>query len=230
MSTTTNPRIYEAFDEEAKGIDVQDLMAGMLEQFNADKGYKPTVTDEVKIRKMLLAKKYIEREQERLTLLKAAVVADWDERIRAKGKEIEGIADFIESYLKNQNNGKKLSLDVGTVTLRRSAPKVKLIDDKKEEAIAFLKQHGQFDSFAKAPELDTALLQKAYVTQFNKLVETETERRIEIEVKEKTKVTKKREGEIKLEVEREMAPDYYAKLPGFLKYIPEEQKVSITMK
>jgi hypothetical protein len=227
---TTNPKIYEAFEEEAKGIDVQDLMSQMMEQFNADKGYTPTVTDEIKIRKMLLAKKYIEREQGRLAHLKAAIVADWDEKIMNKGKEIEGINDFIESYLKHHNNGKKISLDVGTATLRRSAPKVKLDIEKKEEAVAFLKQHNVLESFQKPAELDSTLLQNSYVTQFNGLVIEETEKRIAEEKELAGKITKKREGELKLIVERELAPDYYSKLPDFMQYIPEEQKLSITMK
>lgn len=228
--TATNPKIYEAFEEEAKGIDVEGLMAQMMESFQADKGYKPTVTDEVKIRKMLLARKYIEREQDRLTHLKAAIMADWDEKIQAKQKEIQSINEFIEGYIKNQNGGKKLSLDVGTATLRRSAPKVKLNPEKKDDAIAFLKHHGVLESFQKPADLDVSLLQNSYVKQFNDMVEEKAEARIAAEKEEKGKITKKREGEIKLEVERELAEGYFGKLPEFMQYVPEEQKLAITMK
>jgi hypothetical protein len=226
----TNPKVYEAFEEEAKGIDIQGLMSQMMEQFNNEKGYTPSVTDEIKIRKMLLAKKYIEKEQERLVHLKAAIVEEWDVKIKAKAKEIEDITEFIGSFVKNHNGGKKLSLDVGTVSLRRSAPKVKLDAEKKEDAVAFLKQHNQLESFLKPAELDVTLLQNAYISQFSSQVETEAARRIAIEVEEKSKITKKREGEIKLEVERELAPAYFEKLPEFMNYIPEEHKVTITMK
>lgn len=227
-----NEYIDQAFEEEGKGIDIQELMAQMMASVNEEKGYTPSVADELRIRKMMLARRYIEAEMNRLVLLKAAIMQDWDLKIKAKADDIQSINDFIESYLKNQNQGKKLALDVGTASLARSAPKTKLDPEKKEDAINFLKQHNILESFQKPAELDATLLQNSYITQFKQLVEVEVERRIaqEVEASEKGKITKKREGEIALEVERDMAPDYYAKLPDFMKYIPETQKLSIRMK
>jgi hypothetical protein len=232
MVVIDNSRIHEAFEEEAKGIDVQDLMAQMMESFNQEKGYTPTVVDEVRIRKMMLARNYLTKEKERLVILKQAIMNDWDERIAAKSGEIQSINDFIESYLKNYNQGKKLALDVGTATLSRTAPKAVLDAEKKEEAVNFLKQHGVLSSFQKPAELDVTLLQNSYTNQFKELVEKEAKERIqkEVDASDKGKITKKRENEITLEVEAELAADYYAKLPDFMKYVPEQQKLSIRMK
>jgi hypothetical protein len=228
--TAANPRLYEAFEEEAKDIDVQDLMEQMLASFNEKKGYTPTPADEIRIRKMMLARKYIEKEASHLTLLRDAISEDWNTKINRKAQEVQGINDFIEKYLKEANGGQKLSLDVGTATLRRSAPKAKVVDVDK--ATEFLKEHGQLSAYLKAPLLDSTLLQNAYINQFGTLVEAETEIRILLESKAnaKGKITKKREGEIKLEVEKALADDYYTQLPDFLEYVPESQKLSITMK
>ncbi|MEB2276983.1 hypothetical protein LAV82_23475 [Bacillus sp. ILBB4] len=225
---TANPKLYEAFAEEAQDINVQDLMAQMLENYNQEKGYVPTPADEIRIRKMMIAMKFLEEERNHLAMLKQAIMDEWDTRIKAKSKDIDGIKEFIEKYIKDANQGKKLSLDVGTATLRRNPPKVKVTDT--EKAVEFLKQHNMFEQFAKAPVLDTTLLQNSYINDFNKQVATETERRVAVEKEEKGKITKKREGEIKLEVEREWADQYYGQLPEFMKYEPENQKVSITMK
>ncbi|MNH31690.1 hypothetical protein D3C79_920780 [compost metagenome] len=99
-------------------------------------------------------------------------------------------------------------------------------------AIEFLKEHGQLASFQKAPELDTTLLQNAYINQFNELVDKEAKERIKKEIEEspKGKITKKRESEIKLAVEKELADSYFGNLPKFLKYEPEKQSLSIKMK
>jgi|GEM_PF-6250576 len=228
--TAANPKLYEAFAEEAKDINVAELMQQMMEAFNQEKGYTPTPMDEIRIRKMMLARKHLEKEAERLIILRDAIIDDWNTKIKNKEKEIENINRFIEKYLKEVNNGEKLSLDIGTAALRRSAPRVKVID--KDKARAFLQEHGQLEKFLKAPELDTTLLQNAYLNDFHNRVEQEAQKRIqeEIAASPKGKITKKREGEIRLEVERELADSYFNRLPDFLEYIPEEQKLSITMK
>lgn len=227
---TDQEKLYAAFDEEAKTIDVQDLMAQMMESVNAEKGYEPNPIDELKIRKMMLARKFIEKEANRLAMLRDAIKAEWDEKVKRKLDEVNGINEFIEMWIKKYNKGQKLSLDVGTATLRRSAPKVKVNDVVK--AKAFLEQHKQLASYQKAPELDTTLLQNAYINQFNKLVEEEAKKVIEEEIKSSKngKITQKREKEIKLAKEQELADSYYQKLPDFFDYIPEAQNLSITMK
>ncbi len=226
----SNPKLHEAFEEEVKDINIEDLMQEMLGSFNQEKGYTPTPIDEIRIRKMMLARKYIEHEAKRLKVLRDAVKEEWDKRIDKKNEEAAAINDFIEKYLKDFNDGKKLSLDVGTATLKRTAPKTKVIDV--ERAKKFLKEHGKLDLFLKAPDLDVTLLQDTYLNQFDKMVEKETKERIkkEIEASDKGKITKKREKEIKLEVENDLSDDYFNSLPDFMKYIPESKKLSITMK
>lgn len=224
--------LIEAYEEEAKDINIEELMAEMLGNFNETKGYTPTPADEIRIRKMMLAKRYLEKEAERLTFLRDAIVEDWNAKIKRKLQEVTSIEEFIEKWIKEVNGGNKLSLDVGTATLRRSAPKVKLKADQIEQAKAFLEKHGQLESYLKPAPLDATLLQNAYINQFNKLVEEETNKRIakEVEASAKGKITKKREGEIKLQVEQELADNYYQSLPEFFEYIPESKSLSITMK
>lgn len=225
-------KLHEAFEEEAKDINIEDLMAEMLGNFNQEKGYTPTPADEIRIRKMMLAKRYIEKEAERLTMLRDAIMDDWNAKIKKKYQEAESIVEFIEKWIKEVNKGEKLSLDVGTATLRRSAPKVKVKADQIDAAKAFLQEHGQLQAYLKPAPLDTTLLQNAYIKQFESIVEKEAKARIEEEVKAsaKGKITKKREGEIKLQVEQELADQYYKGLPEFFEYIPENKKLSITMK
>lgn len=226
----TNPKLYEAFEEEAKEINVEDLMQEMLNSFNQESGYNPSATDEIRVRKMMLARKYIEKDVEHLTLLKKAVMEEWDARINKKREEINGLNGLIEKYIKDANKGKKLSLDVGTATLRRSAPKTKIVNI--EKAKAHLQEKGELQKFLKAPELDTTLLQKTYINKFNEKVEKETEIQIqqEVEASEIGKITKKREKEIKLEVEQRLSDSYFNDLPEFVEYVPESESLSITMK
>lgn len=227
---TANPKLYEAFEEEAKDINLEELMAQMLGAFNDEKGYEPTPADEIRIRKMILARKYIEKDIDRLAMLRDAVKDDWNAKINRKKDEIKGIDEFVEKYLKDINKGKKLSLDVGTATLRRNPPKTVVVDE--EKARSFLQDHNQLHLYLKPAPLDVSLLQKAYVNQFNDMVEKQTKERIKEEVaaSDKGKITKKREGEIKLEVEAQLADQYFTSLPDFLQYVPENKKISITMK
>lgn len=222
-------KLYEAFAEEAKEIDLQSLMAEMMESYNQEKGVQPNPLDELKVRKLMLARKYVEREVERLVLLKNSIMQEWDERIAKKAKEIEGIAGLIEHYIKNVNNGQKLSLDIGTATLRTSAHKVKVEDE--EAAREFLQEHGVLQNYLKSPQLDIPLVQASYMNQFNAHVEQVSNQRIEAEKEANGgKITKKREKEIAKQVEEEALPSFQASLPTFLRYVPEEKKLSITMK
>ncbi|ARC67295.1 hypothetical protein B14_200084 (plasmid) [Bacillus licheniformis] len=224
----TNPKLYEALEEEAKDINIEDLMNEMLESFTQEKGCIPTPTDELKVRKMVLARKYIEREIDRLTMLRDAIKAEWDQKIQKKKEEIDGLNGLIEKYIKDANNGKKLSLDVATVSLKRTGPKAVVIDE--EKARDFLKQHNQLEKYLKKPALDSTLLQNAYSNDFKNLVAKEAERRIIIEEKSKGPLSKKRKKEIELEVETEWAEKFFSELPDFMQYKPEKKTLSITMK
>ncbi|MCD7911046.1 hypothetical protein KC480_05840 [Bacillus velezensis] len=223
-----NLTLYEAFEEEVRDINIEDLMNEMIESFNKDKGYTPTPNDELKIRKMILARKYTEKEIERLTMLRDAVKADWDKKIEKKKDDIEGLNGLIEKFIRDSNNGKKLSLDVATVSLKRTGPKAVVIDE--EAASEYLKQHNQLELYLKKPTLDTTLLQKAYQNDFKNKVSAEAERRITIEEKTKGALSKKRKKEIELEVEKESADSYFGHLPDFMKYKPEKKTLSVTMK
>lgn len=225
----TDPILQEAFEVEAKDIDVKSLMQEMLNAFQEEKDYQPTPMDELKVRKLMLARKYLMKDIEHLTILRDAVVQEWNDRIKRKQEEIDDINGLIAHYLKEVNKGKKLSLDVGTATLRRVPPKAKVVD--KERAKQYLQEIGELEKFLKAPELDTTLLQKTLVNQFKEYVENKAQEIIE---KEKAvndgKITKKREKEILLEVERELADEYFKNLPDFVEYVPEKETLSITMK
>lgn len=223
-----NQAFYEALEEEAKDINIEDLMNEMLNSFNQEKGQAPTPTDELKVRKMVLARKYIEKEINRLTMLRDAVKADWDQKIAKKKEEIEGLNGLIEHFIKVTNKGKKLSLDVATISLKRTGPRTVVQDE--EKARDFLKEHNQLEKYLKKPELNTTLLQNAYRNDFKELVSKEAERRIIIEEKSKGSLSQKRKKEIELEVESEWADNFFSKLPDFMKYMPEKKTLSITMK
>lgn len=225
-----NPKVYEAFEEEAKDIDVASLMQEMLNQFQEEKGYQAQPLDELRVRNLLLARKYKEKEVDRLTMLKQAIMEDWDKKIKKQQEEIKDINGLIEHWLVNANQGKKLSLDVGTVTLRRTAPKAKVASE--EEARAYLAESGQLESFLKPAPLDQTLLSQHFTNQFKGYVEDHYNQRLQEELANNSgkKITKKREAELKQEAEKFVEEQYFQTLPSFMEYVPEKQSLSVTMK
>lgn len=224
-----NTMLEEAYSTEAKDIDIQELMQDMLNNFQQETNYEPNPFDEVKIRKLMLARKYILKDIQHIKQLRDAIIQEWNDRIERKEKEINDINNIIEYYIKHVNNGQKLSFDIGTATLRRNAPKAKVVD--KIKAREYLQQIGELDKYLKAPELDTTLLQKTYINEFKSLVEQKASEKIEFEKEANGgKITKKREKEILLETEQQLADHYFKQLPDFVEYIPESQTLSITIK
>lgn len=149
-----NPDLKEAFEYEKAEIEanLEDLMAQFLDA--SSKNGESTL-DEMKIRRLAFAVKYLEEEVEKLKRLKAAVVAEWDHRISEKNKNIAEIKDIIRGYLKEHNNGKSLKLDIGTLSLRSKKPNITNVDAKKLRA--YLAERGDLANFLKPGELNVTL-------------------------------------------------------------------------
>lgn len=228
---TDSSKLYEAFEEEGKDVDVDLLMQEMLNSFTEETGKGDnSLINEYRIRKMLLARKFIEKDVDRLTLLKKAIVADWDARIKKEKEKVASINEFVDNWLRKENKGKKLSLDIATVNLKRNAPKT--VVSNVQEAKDFLAQHNELDKYLKPAELDVTLLQNAYINDFKAQVKALADAQIaeEIKASEKGKITKSREKQILLEVEQKHAEEYFTKLPEFMEFVPESESLVITMK
>ena len=157
MSTEVfNPDLQAALDFEANeiGMDLESMMAEMLG--NAERSGESTF-DDLKIRRMVLALRHLEREIDELKRFKKAIAAEWDNRIKGKEKSITQIKDTIHTYLTKENDGKGLKLDVATISVKKVNPSFEIEKDKIPLLRSYLEDAGILDNFLKPPVLDETL-------------------------------------------------------------------------
>ena len=174
MTTDYNPDLEAALDFEANeiGMDLESMMAEFLD--NADRNGE-TAFDEMRVRRMILAIRHIERETEQMKRYKKAIVADWDRRIKAKEKNIEQIKDAIHGFLVNENNGKGLQLDVATVSVRKVKPSFEIEKAKIPLLRTYLDDAGVLQNFLKPAVLDETLAKNEIANMVtNKIVPLES--------------------------------------------------------
>ncbi|CDQ41907.1 hypothetical protein [Virgibacillus salexigens] len=220
--------LQEALNYEAKEAvhSIQDMMEGMLQNVKDNDGYVREELDEMTIRKMMLAKHYLKQDIEKMKEMKKAIVKEWDQRINKKNDDIAAIDSIIDNFVKHQNNGKKLSFDIGTASLRRNNHKVTMEDENK--AKAYFQNNGVLQEVLKEPSIDVTRAQNYFMIQFEQHVKSLAEATInqEIQMSEKKKITKKREKEILQEtIDREL-PNLQQNLPEGFKLIMPEEKVT----
>lgn len=159
-----NPDFQSALDYESKevGLGLEDLMAEIMQNADVREG---STFDEMKIRRMILALRHLKRETEDLKRFKKAVVADWDKRIKDKEKNMDQIKDVIHDFLVKENKGKALSLDVGTVSVRKVAPNFDVTKEQEALLRTYLEEAGMLGNFLKPAELDVSLVKKELVNR-----------------------------------------------------------------
>jgi hypothetical protein len=222
MSTLQEALNYEA--QEAI-LSIEDMMAEMLGNVEAGGGYTGPKFDEIKIRKMLLARNFLLKEEEKLKEMKAVVAADWDKRIKGKRNQVEVIDGLIDRYIREDNKGKTLSLDVATVSMKRKPHTVKVNDEMKFRL--HLAEEGKLESFLKPATLDTTLAQNAILNDYKAKIEEKANKLIEAEKSETGKITKKREKEIFEQLMAEGLKEFKDSLPEGLEFIEPTQVMSI---
>ena len=162
---TYNPDLKEAleFEKQEVGENLEDLMAQFLQESEKEHTLE---LDEMQIRKMMFAIKYIEEEAERLKRLKTAVVAEWDRRIAEKTQNVDEIKAKIKEYVTVQNKGKALKLDIGTASLRKVKHNLEIKD--KAALRIWLSNNDKLENFLKPAELDTTLAKNHLLAKVEK--------------------------------------------------------------
>jgi len=206
---------------------LEEMMAEMLGNVEKGGDYVRDELDEYTVRKMLLARNYTQKDIEKMQNLKSAIVMDWDRRINNKKKDITNIEDMVDGYVRKQNKGKTLALDVATASLKRYGHKVKVKD--KADVRAYFEEKNMLDKFLKPAQLDETLAQNHFMNLFESKVNKIVEDQVEYEIKqsEKNKITKKRQKEILLEVIEKELPAFNEELPKGFELVMPEEKLSI---
>lgn len=216
--------LQEALEFEGKeaALSIQDMMSEMIQNVEEGGGYVRQELDEFTIRKMLLARDYIKKDIDKMTEMKKAIVKEWDERIKKKKEEIKDIEKIVDNYIRYQNKGRTLSLDVATASLRKNPHRVKVVDENKVKE--YFDKQGVLDNFLKDAPLDKTKSQQYFMKKFDEHVNRLAEVEIQKERKEVGKMTKKREKEILQEVIEKELPTFNEQLPeGFELQMPEER-------
>lgn len=203
---------------------IEELMAEMLGNVEEATGYAPRKMDEMTIRRMLFARKYLGEEKEKLATMKQAVALEWDLRISKKQAQIDQIDGLVDKFIREENKGKALTLDVATPTLRKVPHKVDIKD--KTKVIEHLKNTGEYKKFTKET-LDETAAKKHYIEQLNTLVDSTAKKMIDLEIEDKGKVTKKREKEIKEQVLTELMGTFKQNLPEGFEFTEPSKTLSI---
>lgn len=215
----------EAADEISNLFSIEEMMGSMLENVEEGGGYVRQDLDDYQIRKMLLARHYMQEDVKKMEEMKKAIIQDWDARIAKKKKDIQNIESIVDHYIKTEKDKKTLSLDIATASVKRYPHKVQVENEDKVKE--YLAKQNLLDKFLKEPVLDKTAVQKYFEEKFQKHVESLANEAIEKEKEELGRVTKKREKEIIIEITDRELPKFNETLPeGFALKMPEE-KVTI---
>ncbi len=244
----SNPKemLNSAYDLEGFN-DLLDDMDELLTEAEAEGGRK--VLSDMDIRRMVLRRKYLERDAEKLKAMRDSVKAEWDRKIDVQKKNIERLDTVIREYVKE--GGETLSLDVATIFPRRVNHKLEI--SSLESLITTLKQNNSYESFVVTPEpsFSESSVKTYYIQQLNEQIERINEEAkakiaaLDVEYKESTKEIKKpadkkpimeklgqRKKEILEEAKSAVASTitaFQAHIPTGMTYVPESQNVTIRM-
>lgn len=222
--------LAEALRYEASTLDIESMMSSMLESYKEETGTKTEVTP-LQIRRMALAAKYLKKEAEDLTEMKKAVAAEWDRKIQDKLNQVQNINDFIKHWLENEHKGEKLTVDFGSISLRKTKPKIVFNKDKVKEARDFLAKTNTLQAFLKPGELDDKLLmeriQEAIKDELDKTMESIfTQYQLEHPDEKLSKAKQKEMTEVELVKINQRYAEYYK---DFIDLQPEQTSLSIRM-
>lgn len=227
----------------------EDMMLeldAMLEEYKENGGVVREFND-LDIRRMVIRRKYLTQDRDNLKEMKAAVVNQWDQRIKSKENQIDQINEIIYNYALQR--GGSVVLDVGTVSMRTNKHKVEITD--LDALTALIETRDDKDKFLKKPEYDETAI-KAY---FTGLLDTsiegiELKRKAELdaldakyneEVKEikkpaDKKIIQAKYAELKKQVHKEMdalsdktIEEFKQWIPDCVSYVPSSKSLSIRM-
>lgn len=222
--------LQNAYKYEAAEIDIEQMMLQMMSSYTESVNKKEQTLDKFAIRRMILARKYLEKEAAELVEMKKTIAAEWDGRIAKKTQAITDINSFMEHWLIQNNNSEKLVLDVGTLTFKTNPHKFGLDKTKALETRLHLMDQGKLESFLKPAELDDKLLVQDYQTQFNNMIELQFKEELEEIMKESPKVTKKAQDKLRKDIEATLLPKFVESLPTFISFSDSTKSLSLTSK
>ncbi|WP_067923911.1 hypothetical protein [Alicyclobacillus shizuokensis] len=143
---------------------LEEDLAGIEEMLEAyeENGGQTFMLDELMVRKLIIKRKILREEVDRLKALRDAVKQEWDKKIQRVVEQIEDIDGLVKHYIMNVNGGKALKLDVATISPRKVNHNLVIKDPVAFEG--FLAANGVRDQFLKEPQLD-ATKAKNYLLQ-----------------------------------------------------------------
>jgi|SRR5579875_895156 len=231
-------------EEDLSMLDEMDALLSNVEEATGSTGER--IVDELLIRKMIIKKKFMEKEKERLKQLRDAVKAEWDKKIAKIDEEASKMDGIIQHFL--EKNGEKLQLDVATVSLRKVKHKVKVTNE--EDLRSFLTDAGMIEQFLGDRPFNVTAARNYYITRLDDAIKQINDQAKEMmkakeeEYKEKTKglkaADKKIEKELldqaKKEIQanaekaiKETIDEFKQALPDCLEYESEGKSLSIRM-
>jgi phage host-nuclease inhibitor protein Gam len=200
-------------------LSILEDMEALLANVEEGGGKVAREMDELLVRKLIIKIKLLKEEQERLKRLRDAVKAEWDKKIQKVEQEIEQINGLVKHYLTHANKGKKLQLDVATVSLRPVKHSIKVVN--KAALKEYLQQIGKMHQYLKEPEIDTTKVQNDAIAE----METRIQQAVELAKLSNPKITKEELDQ----VIEEAKAQYLSELPPFMEYKPEDKTISIRM-
>jgi hypothetical protein len=241
---TATPFEMALFEEDLSMLDEMDALLANVEQETGSTGER--IVDELLIRKMIIKKKFMEKEKDRLKQLRDAIKAEWDRKIAKIDTDASKMDGIILHFL--EKTGDKLQLDVATVSLRKVKHKVQISNE--EDLKELLINAGMLNQFLDEPKFNTTAARNYYIDQLDNAIATIQEnaksniKAMEAEYKERTKEMKAAEKKIEKEkfeqakkdvkagtdrTVKETIDSFKQVLPESLEYEPESKSLSIRM-
>jgi hypothetical protein len=222
MVTMPTVNLEDALFEEDLSF-MEEMLAAAAEAGNV----RPEM-DEFLIRKIIIKQKILTRKMEEQKAMRDRIVAEWNNRIDKKAKEIEQLRNLVEYYIVEKNKGQKLELDVATVSMRKVNDDLVVKDDQLFKQ--YFEQQGDLCNYLKPAEFDKTKAKKALLEGFETMVQQQADLLIAAEAEQTgKKVTKKRQEQIFSELKNGMLAVFKATLPEGVEYKEESKTLSIKM-
>ncbi|SFJ63750.1 hypothetical protein SAMN02799624_05299 [Paenibacillus sp. UNC496MF] len=243
MSAYATPFELALSEEDLSMLDSLDQLIANVQEAG---GTVSRELDELTIRKMVIRRKFMLREQERLKMLRDAIKAEWDQKIKKIDDEIANMDKLMLQFVVEK--GDKLQLDVATVSQRKVGHKVTISNE--DDFKAQLSAAGLLEQFLGDRPVNLAAAKSHYIAELDKEIDTiEESAKQMIKAKEEAlkfamkemKPADKKEAQAQMAREkkeilqgaelaiREAIESFKMRLPAALAYEPESKGLSIRM-
>jgi hypothetical protein len=242
--STANTNFEMALLEE--DLSMLDGIEAMLEAVKEGGGNIGRELDELTIRKMVIKRKILLKEQERLKGLRDAVKSEWDRKIQKIDEDIKNMEAVIQKYV--ENLGDKLVMDVATISPRKISHKINIINE--EDFKVYLEKRGLLENFLGERPFNVSAAKNYFLNELDKQID-QIHEQAKIKIKEREEQLKEEWKALKpadkkvaqaewaeekkaiLKQAEEAAQlaikSFVAEMPESLSYEPEGKGISIRM-